>query len=179
MKKLTLIIAIAVFAAGTAVSQTAEEDAALFPRQRMLYRMDGMAGARMSGGLMIPDLSDEQAEQIQALHIEHLAAMKPVNEQIAEKRLKLRHASTAGKVNQSELDNMIDEIGTLRVKAEKMRSAHRQEVRKLLTEEQRIMFDSRGRSMGVGRGMGIEGRTMRSSRAAGRAGGRRPAGRRF
>ena len=107
----------------------------------------------------IPDLSDEQREQLENLHIEHLKAMKPYRDQIAEKRVQLRTLSTAEKVDMGKVNAKIDEISALRTQMTKERAKHQQAVRDLLTEKQRVVFDSMPRKAGHFRGKGFrEGR---------------------
>lgn len=103
----------------------------------------------------IPDLTDEQQEQIENLRIEHLKAMKPIKDQIAEKRVQLRTMSTAEKVDMAKVNAIIDEIGILTTQLLKERINHQQSIRKMLTEKQRVIFDSMPQRMrGEGRGLG-------------------------
>lgn len=90
----------------------------------------------------IPDLTDEQREQLENLHIEHLKAMKPYRDQIAEKRVQLRTLSTAEKVDMGKVNAKIDEISALRTQMLKEQAKHKQAVRNLLTEKQRVVFDN-------------------------------------
>lgn len=90
---------------------------------------------------MIPDMTEEQKEQIEESRTEHLRVILPLKNQLMEKEARLHTLSTAEKVNMKEIYKMIEEIGELKIKAMKEHAAHRQEVRKLLTEEQRLVFD--------------------------------------
>jgi Spy/CpxP family protein refolding chaperone len=92
---------------------------------------------------MIPDLTEKQKEQIKELRTEHLKAMLPLKNQLMEKRARLRTLSTSEKVDIREVNSVIEEIGTLKTKIMKEQAAHRQDVRTLLTEEQRLFFDAR------------------------------------
>ena len=57
--------------------------------------------------------------------------------------------------DRSEIENLVEEIGTIRTSIQKARINHHQEVRAQLTEEQRVIFDTRmQRGFGPGHGMG-------------------------
>ncbi|MBN2620496.1 Spy/CpxP family protein refolding chaperone [candidate division WOR-3 bacterium] len=100
-------------------------------------------GEKFSGhGPMIPDLTDAQKEQMQNLHMELLRAMKPLQNEIGEKEARLHTLQSADKVNMSEINKVIEDIGQLRTKIMKLNVAHHQEIRSLLTEEQRVFFDA-------------------------------------
>ncbi len=93
---------------------------------------------------MIPDLTDEQKEKIEALRVDHLAKIQPLKNEMGEKRARLRTLVTAEKVNMSDVNKLIDGIGTLRTKMMKLQVQHRQDIRSLLTDKQRVIFDSHG-----------------------------------
>jgi Spy/CpxP family protein refolding chaperone len=92
--------------------------------------------------MMIPDLTEQQAEQIKSMRVEHMKDMQSLRNQMAEKKARLRTLSTADKVNMTEINKVIDEFGKMQTQMMKMREQYRQDIRKLLTDEQRIFFDS-------------------------------------
>lgn len=92
--------------------------------------------------MMIPDLTPEQAEQMKSMRVEHLKEMQSLRNQMAEKKARLRTLSTADKVNMTEINKVIDDIGKMQTQMMKMKEQHRQDVRKMLTDDQRIFFDS-------------------------------------
>lgn len=94
------------------------------------------------GPPFIPDLTEEQEEQLQKIRIEHLKVMLPLRNQLAEKEARLRTLSTADDVDMKKINQTIEEIGEIRVQMMKQRAVHQQEIRKLLTEKQRVFFDS-------------------------------------
>lgn len=91
---------------------------------------------------MLPDLTEKQKEQIKQLRTEHMKAMLPLKNQLMEKKARLHTLSTGEKVDMKAINDMIEEIGAIKTKIMKEQAAHRQEVRKLLTTEQRLMFDT-------------------------------------
>ncbi|MBE0432071.1 periplasmic heavy metal sensor [candidate division WOR-3 bacterium] len=104
----------------------------------------GMGECRMSEpGHMIPGLTEEQQTRIKTMRVEHMKAMQSLRNQLGEKKARLRTLTTGDKVNMTEVNKMIDEIGSLRTKMMKQKEQHRQEIRNLLNDEQRIFFDTR------------------------------------
>lgn len=91
---------------------------------------------------MIPGLSEDQQEQIKALRVKHMEAMKPLRNELGEKKARLRTLTTADKVNMTEVNKVIDDIGKMQTQMMKLKVQHRQEIRKLLNNEQRLMFDA-------------------------------------
>jgi len=91
---------------------------------------------------MMPDLSEQQQEQIKALRVKHMEAMKPLRNELGEKKARLRTLTTADKVNMTEVNKVIDDIGKMQTQLMKLKEQHRQEIRKLLNDEQRVMFDA-------------------------------------
>lgn len=90
----------------------------------------------------IPDLTDEQKEKIDKLRTEHLKKMLPLKNELGEKEAQMRTLTTAENVSMSKINSKIEEIGTLKIKMAKEREAHKQEIRKLLNEKQRLIFDT-------------------------------------
>ncbi len=112
-----------------------------------------MLGERMFERL--PDLTDTQKDKIGELRTEHLKATLPIKNEMAEKRAELRSLQTAENVDTDAVNKKIEAIGALHIKMMKKRAAHHQEIRNLLTEEQRVIFDSRfGRHKGRRHGPG-------------------------
>ena len=104
---------------------------------------EGMHGCKMSEHKgMIPGLSEEQQEQIKTLRIKRMERMQSLRNQMAEKKARLRTLSTADKVNMTEINKVIDDIGAMQTQMMKLKEQHRQEIRKMLNDEQRVMFDA-------------------------------------
>ncbi|KAA3600953.1 MAG: hypothetical protein DWQ06_09025 [Calditrichaeota bacterium] len=90
----------------------------------------------------IPDLTESQKDQIEKLRTEHMKKTLPMKNEVGEKEARLRTLTTAENVNMSKVNSVIEDIGELKTKMAKEREAHRQEIRKLLNDKQRVMFDS-------------------------------------
>jgi Spy/CpxP family protein refolding chaperone len=100
----------------------------------------------------IPDLTDGQKEQINDLKTQHMKEVLPLRNLVQEKQAQLKSISTGDKVDMDKVNNTIEEIGKIKIDLAKKRAAHRQEIRNVLTEDQRVIFDSmpmkRGRFAG-------------------------------
>lgn len=109
------------------------------------------------------NLTPEQEQKINDLRVKHLKEVTPLRNELAEKRAHLRTLESADKPDMNAINKTIDEINSLRTKMMKAGAAHRAEVSQLLTDEQRVLFNSRGpRGKGMkgqqgymGRGMGL------------------------
>ena len=102
-------------------------------------------GCRMGRGehmMMIPGLTEQQLEQMKSMRVEHMKEMQSLRNQMAEKKARLRTLSTVDKVNMTDINKVIDEMGEMKTQMMKMREQHRQNIRKMLTDEQRVFFDS-------------------------------------
>lgn len=91
----------------------------------------------------LPDLTEEQQNQIRQIRVEAQKAHLPIRNEMREKQARLQTLMTSAEVDADEVDSVIEEIGTLRTGMMKMRFETRRELRALLTEEQRVLFDSR------------------------------------
>ena len=110
-----------------------------------LEEMDRLMPSRVEQrkpGPKIPDLTEDQEEQMQTLRTDHLKAILPMRNELAEMNARLQTLSTADNADMSQINGLIEEMGALKMQMMKAGVAHRQEIRKLLTDEQRVVFDS-------------------------------------
>ena len=91
---------------------------------------------------MIPDLTDKQKEQLKDLRVEHMKEIQPIMNEIGELKAKLQTLQTAESPNMNEIYKLIEAIGQQHTEIMKLKAAHVQEMRKLLTAEQRVFFDT-------------------------------------
>ncbi len=90
----------------------------------------------------IPDLSNQQKEQIKAERIAFMSDILPLKNQIKEKQAHLNTLQTTKKVDMKAVNATIDEIGKLRTDIIKRRALFRQKLRGYLTDEQRVFYDT-------------------------------------
>lgn len=100
----------------------------------------------------IPDLTEDQQGKIDALRTAHLKEMQAYRNQLDEKRAHLQTLRTADKADMNAIDKTIDEMGAIRTKMMKDREQHFQDVRNLLTDDQKVYFDNSKRGNGQGQG---------------------------
>lgn len=89
----------------------------------------------------IPDLTDAQRESIESIHLQTQKDVLPLRNQVNEMEARLLTLQTAGNADMKAINAQIDEIALLRAKMDKRRAQSHQDVRKLLTEEQRTALD--------------------------------------
>ncbi|MFO7872976.1 MAG: Spy/CpxP family protein refolding chaperone [Bacteroidales bacterium] len=104
------------------------------------------------------DLTEAQEEEIQALRLEQIEKSTEHRNQMDELRARKRTLMTTDGDNSEALNQVIDEMSELRNARMKASVNHRQAVRELLTEEQRVIFDNQtGRRPGGRAAMGRRG----------------------
>jgi Spy/CpxP family protein refolding chaperone len=131
---LLLIAALFIVSSGIAYAQCPDGGHSKNPS------MHGEKGPRHEPG--IPDLTEDQKDQIKTLRIELMEHMIQLKNKLQEKAARLRTLQTAAKANMSDINKMIEEIGDLRTEMMKLKAACHQEIRSLLTDEQRVFFDA-------------------------------------
>jgi len=95
----------------------------------------------------VPDLTDAQKSKIEVLRTKQLKEATTHKTLMAEKRTHLNTLRIADKPNMNAINKTIDEMGALRTKHLKNKEAHRQAVRALLTDKQKVYFDARKSNM--------------------------------
>jgi Spy/CpxP family protein refolding chaperone len=93
--------------------------------------------------LDLPDLTDEQKEKIKAIDLKSMEELTPLRNQVKEKTAKLQTVLTTQPFNEKEAFQLADEIGKIRSSMLKTGIRHDQELRKILTHDQQILFDAR------------------------------------
>ncbi|MGD8748263.1 MAG: Spy/CpxP family protein refolding chaperone [Balneolaceae bacterium] len=115
--------------------------AQVHPKQpRSTPKMEKMQGKR-AYHMQIPNLTDEQKEQIKSIMLNHQEAMIPLRNQVREKTVHLRTLTTGADIDEKAADSVIEEIGDLRTQMMKNRFQTHQQIRTLLTDEQRVWLD--------------------------------------
>ena len=128
-------------------------------------------GFGMEQGL---NLTEDQRSQMKSLRLKLQQEMLPIRNQLGENRARFRTLSTAENADMKAINKLIDGNSQLTANIAKLRASNHQAVRKLLTEEQRIIFDSRDFSRGDKRVQGQRGqrgeRCQRGERGPKRSG---------
>ena len=92
-------------------------------------------------GCPIANLTDDQQKKIDALRQTMMQQSLELQTQIKEKQAHLKTLTIAAQPDMAAINKTVDEIYVLKAELAKKREAHKQEVRKVLTEEQRLQFD--------------------------------------
>lgn len=105
------------------------------------------------------DLSDDQETQIEKLHLDLQKEILPIRNKIREKDAQLSTMMTEG-ADQTKIDQLVEEMGSLRTGIQKLRMNTHLKVRELLNEDQKVKFDNHfaNRSGRGGPMMGPQGR---------------------
>ena len=96
--------------------------------------------------LNIPNLTEIQTTQIQKLQANNMKEMLPLRNLLREKQAHRNTLITGDNVNMVEVNNLLDEIGQIKIKMAKTRAIQRQNVRNLLTDDQKVFFDTYSRN---------------------------------
>ncbi|MDH5181073.1 MAG: periplasmic heavy metal sensor [Gammaproteobacteria bacterium] len=101
----------------------------------------GHHGKRSDGMDWKAGLNEEQSRQLATLKLEYKKQIFPLKLKLKEAKYELAVMIATDKPNQRDIDKKIDAI--IKLKAEKMRLkvAHKIAVRKLLNNEQQVLFD--------------------------------------
>lgn len=112
--------------------------------------------------MMASPLTEQQQAQMKELRIAHLKEVQPVQNEIRELKAHYKTLITAANPNMAEINKNIDSQSAAMNKLMKSRTSHQQEIRKILTDEQKLMRDmnpEKGRARGQlgkpGPGMGL------------------------
>jgi len=88
------------------------------------------------------NLTEEQRTQIEDIHLNGQKGMIPLRNNIQEKNAQLRTLKMSEDYDSAAVNTLVEEIGELRTAMMAMRTGHQQQIREVLTEEQRIKFDT-------------------------------------
>ena len=90
----------------------------------------------------IPNLTEEQQQQITDLRTAHLGEMQSLRDQIDVNRAQYRALMRGDRADMAAINANIDERSEIRNQMEKKQAEHHQAIRNVLTEEQRVWFDA-------------------------------------
>ena len=90
----------------------------------------------------IPDLTDSQKEQLKEVKIKLQKETLPLKNELGEKNARLNTLTSTEGSSDKEINKIIEEIGALETKMMKAKVASKMEMKKFLTEEQRLFLDS-------------------------------------
>jgi len=95
----------------------------------------------------IPDLNKKQVEKIKNLRIEMMKQITPLQAELQELKAHLQTLSIAEEADMKAINKTIDKISALQGKIMKIHAKFRQDVRSVLNDKQRVVFDSKAGQM--------------------------------
>lgn len=108
----------------------------------VLITMSQTLTAQRGVGQIIPDLTEEQETKIKEMKTIHMKDMLKLKSELKEKNARLKSLQTADDVDMDKIYKVIDDIGSIKTKMTKERADLHQEIRTLLSDEQRVYFDT-------------------------------------
>ena len=105
--------------------------------------MNNSQAAPDRAGMGIPNLTDEQKDQIKKLRMTQMKEVQPIRNEMMELKARFHTLSTAENPDNNEINKNIDARTALMNKLMKSKASHHQAVRKILNEEQKLFFDNR------------------------------------
>ncbi len=103
----------------------------------------------------LPDLTENQKEKIQDLNTSHMKETLPLRHDLRIKHAELRKLMTQEGFSTNNINDKVDEITNVQGRLMKMHAAHKQEIRKILNDEQKTIYDNRLHKMKMGPGQGF------------------------
>jgi len=91
---------------------------------------------------MIDGLTADQETQIKKLHTGFEKELLPMRAELKTKKAALEQAQIGDNVDQAKVKVAIEDLFALKTRMAVMKADHKQKVRKVLNEEQRVQFDS-------------------------------------
>lgn len=123
---------------------------------RQMQNMRGDQGVQHQRLIAMLDLSDEQQEQVQSIHLNGQKEMLTLRTTLMQKRAELRTLTIGDNYDEAKVARLAEEIGDLHTQMLTKRTYHQQQIKEVLNEEQRIKFDTfhmnRGNKMGMQQG---------------------------
>jgi len=95
----------------------------------------------------IPNISDEQKAQLKIKRTAMMKEVLPLRNSLKEKMAHLNTLSSADEVDMKAINKQIESISKDKAAMMKIRAKFRQEVRKVLTDDQRVYFDMHNNNM--------------------------------
>lgn len=111
-------------------------------RQMQMQTMRCDQGVHHQRMINMLDLSDEQLEEIQAIHLNGQKEMLTLRTTLQQKRAELRTLTIGDNYDKGKVAQLAEEIGDLHTQMLTKRTTHQQQIKEILTEEQRIKFDT-------------------------------------
>ena len=140
-----IIVAILFTSASAAQAQRFEQgERPNRPKMEMKQGQKPQAGMEERGPKrpQIPNLTEEQKEQLHSFKLEMDKNALPLKNQVAEKEARLNTLTTADSYDAKAVNKVIEDIGDLKTDLMKLQVGQTEKVKSILTEEQLVAFNS-------------------------------------
>ena len=87
-------------------------------------------------------VTQDQQDKIKNIKLDCEKAIQPLRSELKERNAKLQTAQTAARPDMTAIYKMIDDMVAIKANVEKKEAAMHQDVRKLLTDDQRVAYDT-------------------------------------
>jgi Spy/CpxP family protein refolding chaperone len=104
----------------------------------------------------IPDMTKEQEEKMKQIHMDFRKFSLPLKNEIKIKEAQLNALRCGENPDMSAINKLVEEIGAVHVKIAKENEMNHQKIRKMLTDSQRVFFDSQERMPRIEKRIQIE-----------------------
>ena len=108
---------------------------------------------RAQSGLNILDLSEEQKEQMKEIRLAHLKDVQPLKDEVKINRVNINVLLKNDDPDMKEIVNLVETNGKLLTQIQVKSIEQRINVRNLLTDDQKIIFDAHSEKMGKRRAL--------------------------
>lgn len=136
-KRLAMMLVALIALTTVSVAQKSENDTQDVKHRKEITKRHGRAGDRAE-----KFFTEEQLEQIKALHLEAAKKIKPLRNELRELKAHQQTLETADNADMKAIYKNIDSIAGVQAELQKIRAEEQQKIRSLLTEEQLLKFDS-------------------------------------
>jgi len=120
------------------------------PQQRRQMPQQSM---RAQSGLQFLDLTEEQKDQIKGIHLAYMKDVQPNKDEVKINRAKINALLKNDDPDMKQIVSLVEANGKLLTQIQVKSIDRKINVRNLLTEEQKIIFDAHSEKMGERRAM--------------------------
>lgn len=109
--------------------------------------------ATIKAGMQHLDLTEEQEAEIKDIHLTHMKDIQPLKDEVKINRLKVDMLLKRDDPDMKEIVNLVETNGKLLTQIQVKSIEQKINVRSLLTDEQKVLFDAHSQRMGKRRAM--------------------------
>jgi len=143
MKKLMSILMMSIIVMGSYPLMAQKKVQQSTPPQAPTTSQVAEQPQKVYGWQKIPNLTDQQKEQITTLHTAHIKQMTILKNQLGEKKAQMNTATSWASYNAADAEKLLDEIYNIKLQLAKEKLSFHDAVRNLLNEDQKNFWDKK------------------------------------